>query len=355
MKIKLFLISVLCIAAIFEINIRVCAESQSVPDAQSVIEDENFEQKAQKAYSSFSPGNILSSVADALKDAFNPTLKMFYGFLSMILISAIMNCFSVNLSGLDISAYASTLCFSGYSFAIIKSLCENLVQYSTKLRDISLVIAPTIISANAASGVASAKTAYSALTFVLLSCEFIITSVVIPLAKLLFVLSVVSCICRNTLDLSAISSSLRTFVIFFISLVMTAIVTALHFQNVIAKATDSVGLRAVRFTATNLIPIVGGLVGESVKTVTEALRAVKGITGAVGVATVISACLPPLASILVFKLELTFCACIAKTLGCKGEGLYLSETGGILNVFNAAILACTIGFSAVICITAHSV
>lgn len=355
MKTKFLIIVLIFIVAIFNTDTGVYAQTHNIPDAQSVIGDEGFEQKAQKAYSLFSAENIISSVSDSLKEAFRPTLKTLYGFLAMILISAVMNCFSVNLSGIDISSYASALCFSGYSFAIIKNLCENLAIYCTKLRDISLVIAPTIISANAATGVTGAKTAYSSLTLVLLACEFIITSVVVPLAKLLFVLSVVSCICRNTLDLSAVSSSLRTFVIFFISLVMTAIVTALHFQNVIAKATDSVGLRAVRFTATNLIPIVGGLVGESVKTVTEALRAVKGVTGAVGVASVISACLPPLAAILVFKLELTFCACLAKTLGCKGEGAYLSETGGILNVFNAAILACTIGFSAVICITTHSV
>lgn len=354
MKLKTIFIILIFFMSVFNTQTAVCAESH-VPDAQEVIENKEFVEKANDAYSAFSPQNILSSAITAVKEAFKPTLKTFSVFLAMILISAIAGCFSTNLSGFDISGYASTLCFSGYSFAIVKRLCENLSEYAVKLRDISLIITPTLISANAAQGVASAKTAYSALTFVLLSCEFLITSLIIPLAKILFVMSVVSCICRQTLDLSSISSALRTFVIFCISLVMTAIVTALHFQNVIAKATDSVGLRAVRFTATNLIPIVGGLVGESVKTVTEALRAVKGITGAVGVASVISACLPPLSAILVFKLELSFCACLAKTLGCKGEAAYLSETASILNVFNAAILACTIGFSAVICITAHSV
>lgn len=355
MKTKTTLILLIFVIVSFITETEAFADDTYIPDAQSVIENQDFENKADETSSFFSPPKLFSLFKDTLTAAAKPTVSTFSGFLAMILISAVMSAFSVSLSGVDLSGYASTVCFSAYSFTVIKKLCESLAQYCIKLRDISLVIAPTLVSANAAEGIASAKTTYSALTFVLLACEFIITSVVIPLSRLLFVLSVVSCICRKTLDLSAISSSMRTFVIFFISLVMTAIVTALHFQNVIAKATDSVGLRAVRFTATNLIPIVGALVGESVKTVTEALRAVRGVTGAVGVASVISACLPPLCSILIFKLELTFCSCFAKTLGCRDEAAYLSETGGILNVFNAAILACTIGFSAVICITAHSV
>ena len=85
--------------------------------------------------------------------------------------------------------------------------------------------------------------------------EYLVTYLVLPCVKMLFVLSVVSCITSKTVDLKAVLSSAKTFTIFSVSLVMTGIVTVMHFQNVIAKAADSVGLRAIRFTSASLIPI----------------------------------------------------------------------------------------------------
>jgi len=323
--------------------------------ANEVGDNADFVEKTEEVYGSFSFENIISNIKNALVSAFKPSFPVFLGLLGLIMIAAVLNCFNINFSGFDIGGYVSCICLSGYCFSVIKSLCENLSGYTEKLRDIMAVVSPTLISSKIGEGVTAAKTGYFGLVLTLSVSEFLITEIVLPCVKILFVLSLVSCMCKNTVDLRGISSSIRTFSVFSVSLVMTGVVTVMHFQNVIAKAADSVGLRAVRFVSSSFIPIIGGLVGESVKTVTESLKAVRGITGAEGVSAIIAVCLPPVAAILTYKTELAICVCLAKTLGCKNEADILSDAGGILNILNAALLAATIGFAAMICIVAYAV
>lgn len=329
-------------------------EAAELPAGDSIADKDALTQKGEAAYAFFSFRNLYLLLADALKEAFSPSLPLFAGLLGMLLICAVSNAFEASLGGFPIGNYVSALCFSGFCFSTVQGLCGRLSVYTEKLRDLVTLFTPTLVAVSAADGALSAKTVGTGMIFTLTAVEWLTSSLILPCVKILFVLSAVSCISEKGPDLRGISASLRTFSVFMVSLSMTAIVTVLHFQNVIAKAVDSVGLRAVRFVSANFIPLVGSLVGESVKTVTEALRAVRGIAGAAGVAAVISASLPPLAALAVFKAELVLCTCFAKTLGCARESAFLSETGGLLNVLNAAVLASSIGFSAVICIAAHA-
>lgn len=318
-------------------------------------EASKLEEKASDTYEFFSLPKLFEIAKDAVTQALKPSFPVFFGLLGIILICAVMNAFDINFGGFDIGGYVSAVCISGYCFSVIKSLCESIAIYIEKLRNIMLLITPTLISASAGDGVSGAKQGYTGLTVTLTVAEFLVTELAIPCVKILFALSLVSCMCRNCVDLKGIFSSIKSFAIFSVSLIMTAVVTVMHFQNIIARAVDCVGLRAVKFASSSFIPIVGSLVGESVKTVTEALRAVRGITGMSGVAAIIAACLPPIAAIVVYKTEISVCTCLAKTLGCHTESGILSDINGLLNILNAALLASSVGFSAMICIVACAV
>lgn len=350
-----FFIVVLLFIALF--NCKYVA-ADNYPSPQAIIGPDaktEYGQKAGDVYNSLSFEQVSKTAINALKQTFVPSFPFFFGLVAMIVTASLTNVFSVNFGGFDIGTYVSTVCFSGYCFSVVNSLCGNLESYVEKLRNIVAVITPTLVAANVADGPLTAHNSYSGFVIALSVVECVVYQVVIPCTKALFVLSVVSCISSKAVDLRGINSSLRTFTIFFATLSMTAVVVIMHFQNVVAKAGDSIGMRAVRFASVNFVPLVGGLMGESVKTVTEALKAVRGIAGAAGAAAIISACLPPLAAIAVFKTELIICNCLAKTLGCTSESAIISDTNGIVNVLNAALLASTVGFFGVLCILAKAV
>ncbi len=303
---------------------------------------------SERLYEDFSFKSLGGRIANSVKDAFYPSLTIFCGILGMIFICAAINSFGVNFDGYDIGGYISTVCFSAYLFGIIKNLCLSLTEYIVNLRNLSAVLLPAISAASISDGIMTSKNSCTAIALVVLAVEFLVSSVVLPCTKLLFVFMTVSGIVGKGIDVKGISSSLRTFTLFCISFLMTAVITVVHFQSVIARSADSIGTRAVRFASSSFVPVVGNLLGDGIKTVCESLKAVLRITGAAGIAAVISAFLPPFLACMILKIELNICICIAKTLGCTNEALLLSEMGGILNILNAGIIVSTVGFSLVI-------
>ncbi len=342
-KIEVVIVMLLLIAVL-------CSGQQIIAQAETSLEKEITE-----SYESFSFNTIVKAFFGSVKDALIPSFPILSGLVGMLIITAVINAFGINFDKFDIGEYVSALCFSGFLFGVIKSLCENLESYVEKLKSISAVFVPAIVSSNLSDGAMTAQTSYSGAVIAVAVIEFLVSSVVLPCVKLLFVLNVVSSIVGKAVDLRGFSSSLRTFTVFSTALLMTCVVTVIHFQNVVARASDSIANRAVRFAATNFVPIVGNLLGESVKTVAQSMKAVGSITGAAGVAAVISAALPPIVACLIFKIELNLCVCVAKTLGCPAQAAVLSDTGGILNVLNGGLIVSTVGFSLMICLISNNI
>ena len=321
--------------------------------ALSVRAESSHNEQITEIYDGFSFNKLIGAFFESIKEAFIPSIATLSGIVGMLIITAVINAFGVNFDRFDIGEYVSSLCFSGFLFGVIRSLCQNLESYVAKLKNISVMFVPAIVSANLSEGAMTAHTSYSGAAIAVALIEFLVSSVVLPCVKLLFVLNTVSAIVGKAFDLRGFSSSLRTFSVFSTALLMTAAVAVIHFQNVVARASDSIANRAVRFAAVNLVPIVGNMLADSVKTVAQSMKAIGSIAGAAGVAAVISAALPPIASCLIFKIELNICVCIARTLGCSQQSAFLADTGGILNVLNAGLIVSTVGFSLMICLISN--
>ncbi len=334
----------MCLAVFFA-----CLLAGDVSANTDAASEDKLVSEATLALSDFSFSSVARLVGSAFSELLFPASRNLGFLVSMIVICAVSKTLSEDSAGGEIIGYISSLCFSSVLFGTVSSLCDAVSTHVEKLRDIMLVISPTVVAATAASGAVTAKVGYTGLCVVIDAAELLAVNFVVPCARILFVMAVISAALPDS-PLRAVSSSFRTFTLFFVSLTMTVIVTVMHFQDVIARNIDSIGARAVRFASVSFIPLVGNLVGESLRAVTQALSALRGITGVVGVYSVITALLPPLAAVIVFKLQMIFCACVSRVLGCDREAAFFSEINSLLNILNAALLASTIAFSAVIVI-----
>lgn len=312
-----------------------------------------FDERTKEVYESFSFQNVISLLYNSVKQAFFRSIPVFSGLVGMIFVSSVINALGLCFERFDVGEYVCSLCFSGFLFSVIKNLCDSIENYIEKIRDICAVSLPPIVASCMSDGVMTVISGNSAAALSVAVIEFLVSSLVLPCAKLLFVLMTVSAIVGKTLDVKGFSSSIRTFSVFCSAFLMTACVTVIHFQDAVARAADSVGNRAVRFAATNLVPIVGNLVSESISTVSQSMRAVGTVTGAAGVAAIISATLPPLVACVVFKIELNLGSILAKILGCPAQSSMLSEAGGILNVLNAGLIISSVGFSLMLCLVSN--
>ena len=88
--------------------------------------------------------------------------------------------------------------------------------------------------------------------------------------------------------------------------IFTAIITAtFSLQTVIASAADSAAMRAARYVASGLIPVVGSTVSGALSTITSGMSYAKGIIGGGGVAVILTLAISPLLVLLLFRLALS--------------------------------------------------
>ena len=89
---------------------------------------------------------------------------------------------------------------------------------------------------------------------------------------------------------------------------------AISLQTVVSSAADSARMRAAKYAASSMIPVVGGTVAGSLATLASGLSYVRGIIGAGAVAVLVSIFLSPLVMLLLYRLAVTLAASVSEML-----------------------------------------
>lgn len=132
---------------------------------------------------------------------------------------------------------------------------------------------------------------------------------------------------------------------FFVASVMTIFVFALGAQTTIAVSADTAAARSAKLLSSTVIPVVGGAVGDTLRTVAGSVQYIKSVVGVGGILFVLLLTLPTLVSLLLFRLVFLVTASMAQALGCGRESRLLSELGNIYGCLIGAVAICSVAFA----------
>ncbi len=108
--------------------------------------------------------------------------------------------------------------------------------------------------------------------------------------------------------------------------IFTALLTAaFSLQTIIASAADSAAMRAAKYAASGLIPIVGTTVAGAISTITAGMSYAKSIVGGGAIAVIIYMALAPLALLLLYRLALSLVVIFSDFTGAKGASRLFSS------------------------------
>ncbi len=138
-------------------------------------------------------------------------------------------------------------------------------------------------------------------------------------------------------DLSPISRFIKNALTTIMAFLFTLYGFANYIQTAIAISSDSYAYRTVRFSAGVMIPVIGNMLGEASRTVSGSISVMKSTVGSAGVAAVLTLLLPPMLTVLCYRIMLGFTAVIAGLLGCEREKRFLSDAAGIFGVLFALV------------------
>ena len=85
------------------------------------------------------------------------------------------------------------------------------------------------------------------------------------------------------------------------------------------------------------IPIVGGSVGDTLRTVAAGVQYLKGVVGIGGIFLILLLVLPVLLSLLMTRLAFLLGGGVADILGCDAEGRLLGELGNVYGCMLAVV------------------
>jgi hypothetical protein len=131
---------------------------------------------------------------------------------------------------------------------------------------------------------------------------------------------------------------------FVLGMIMTVLVASLGSQTALASAADSTVARTAKLVSSTVIPVVGGAVGDTLRTVGAGVQYMKSVVGIGGIVCLFLLTLPTLISLLLTRLVFLLCGGIADLLGCESESRLLGELGSVYGCMIAVVSMTSVMF-----------
>ncbi len=289
---------------------------------------------------------ILSFLGKALSVALHDTAPILLSLSATVMLSALLSSLSKNSSRSVGKAlnFASGVSLCGACIAIIKPLSDQCFNTLNAISGIIKVSLPVMTAVSYAAGQVSSTTVNATfLNAFLMLTEEMGRNILSPLLTVSIAFSTVSTISRaSDIDLTHIVGSIKKTFIFFISLLSSVLCLTMSFQTVIAKGSDTVLLRSIRFASGSAIPIVGASLSEAAGTYLSGLSLIKSSAGTLVAAAIALSALPMILKLFAVKLSLTFVAFVADILGIKGD--CIRDFASIIDMMTAMIVTSSLIF-----------
>ena len=132
-----------------------------------------------------------------------------------------------------------------------------------------------------------------------------------------------------------------------LSFLMGILCFVLGSQGALAKASDTLALRTARCAAGSFLPLVGGSVSETLRTVAGSVSYLRSVAGTGAILVLFLVFLPVFLSVLFTRIAFLLGGSVAGLLSCESERGMLSELASVYGYFLAiiSVLFITLVFS----------
>ncbi|MBQ8005471.1 MAG: hypothetical protein IJ303_04075 [Clostridia bacterium] len=293
------------------------------------------------------PEKFLDIIIDLVGLNIGEGLRIFASLIALIFISGCANNLFKSSSfdalqepfSLCISA-AMMLVFIGEQMKIVRMVDLFLTRLLTMVNSMIPLIGVLYSVGGNVSTAASGTASLSAFIWL---CENIFARTLFPVVGISLALSVASAFSSH-LSFGEISSSVRRIYTYSSGLLMALMAFVMGVQNQLSAKADSAFIRAGKYALGSFIPIVGGAVGDSLRTVGAGVEYIRTSVGSLGIIMIIILLLPALISLGLVKGAVNLSSSLAKLIGCEREGKMLSELGSIYGYMMAVCSICSVLF-----------
>jgi len=269
---------------------------------------------------SLNPANIFNKLIEMITDEITTCRTLIINMVIIAAVSGILNILQSSMGKSGCSEAAFFTCFTLTALSV-SHLLTTAIGYGadviTHLTGFITKICPVLTILLISGGkAASASSFYPVLSSAIYVVSFVIDKFIIPLIYLSAILGIVNNISERV-QLKSLNNLIKSFSKWILTGILTIFTGINAIYGFSIPVLDAVSLKALKFTVGSCVPVVGGLVSDTVETVLSGAKLMKNAVGTAGIITIITICLIPVIKLGVIILMLKFAAAAAEPLTDK--------------------------------------
>lgn len=297
----------------------------TLPDG---LRSSNGEEIAGAVEEMLTPSYLLHVILETVGLHLSDAMALLSTLCGILILSAVFAAFRKSQKSETFGRTVSLVASCAILSAILGTQFEVLhatETYFSELSDLAAGMIPALGLLYAIGGnLTGAATGSTGMMLFLAVSETVGEKLILPTAGICMALSLVPVFAPGV-NLRPITSCIKKTFTFCLGFLMMLLSALLAMKSSLAAKADSVGGRTVKFIASSMIPVVGGSVADSLRTVGASVEYLRTTVGLAGILLIVLLLLPFLINLLMTRLVLILSSSVAEILGCEGEARLLSE------------------------------
>lgn len=331
-------------------GLNVSADTASAPLKAEVIVPDGLREYLPEDIENFQPSDVLEhfdfgfftgTFIKIVTNAAPEAAKSFALLLGIVILCAVLGIVkrTVTAQGLQISLdLVGMVCIAGAVFGVTETSFGLAEEFISTIASFMKKITPTMSTFMIARGEITSAAVISGVIFTAVSVlEQTVAKILFPLIRVSLCMSVVSTV-FGIPGISGFAPTIKKIIGYVFGFITSSLSAVLMFQKIVAKSTDSLAMRGIKFAVGQFVPFVGGAVNEALSTVMGGIGTIKAATGVAAAVIVCLIAAVPVVRMLLHKMFLEFVSVCAGLLGLSGEGRLMGDVASYLG-YMAAVMA----------------
>lgn len=298
-----------------------------------------------EGFSSLEPQGVWKALAELTGQEASGPLRSVGVVLGVVLLCALMEGMKQTLRDPSASPVFQVVCVLAACAALLVPL-SSCVQAVCRAAESTSVFMGSFVPVYAGILVTAghAVTAASYQTVVLFAAELITllaTHLLVPLLTVSLALGMAGSL-NTGLRLDSLSSAINKGAAWLLGITTTLFVGLLTLQGIVGGAADTLSSRALRFSLSSMVPVVGGSLSEAFSAVKGCLGLLKSTVGGFGMLATALIVLPPLLQCAVWSLGLALCTAAAELFALGQISALLRSAQAVVKTLIAVLAACSL-------------
>ncbi|MGN1299194.1 MAG: stage III sporulation protein AE [Candidatus Scatovivens sp.] len=266
----------------------------------------------------FSTSSIRTKIFKIFSNELLETSIIMLDILIVIIIHSILNAIIEDLGNSNVAKIAYFIQYLIIATLIIKA-SKNIILLTTEsiknINNFMNLLVPLLITLSITTGaITTANLIQPILLLVINISSNFITNFILPFVTVTIVLAIISNISEKV-QIGKLSKFFKSSVIWILGIILTIFVGVLSLEGTLGSSVDGLTTKTAKAAVSNLIPVVGKILGDSVDTVIGCANILKNTVGLIGVIVILAIVINPLIKIVIlwfyFKITSAICEIIA--------------------------------------------